>query len=196
MSRRHRLYLAGPDVFLPDPVAAGERRKWLCAEYGFEGVFPMDAVADLRGLSPRDTGLKIGGLNEELIRSCDGVVANMTPFRGPSADVGTAYEMGYAAGLGRVVCAYTNVATPFTQRTVAFLGGNVAPSGGDTGLRDADGMALEDFGLADNLMLESSIARTGGCLVIHNAPPGEAFTALDGFERCLDFLRSGPLSGS
>jgi nucleoside 2-deoxyribosyltransferase len=153
-------------------------------------------VADLRGLSPRDAGLKIGALNEELIRGCDGVVANMTPFRGPSADVGTAYEMGYAAGLGRVVCAYTNVATPFTRRTVTFLGGNVIPSGDDTGLRDADGMALEDFGLADNLMLESSITRTGGCLVVHPAPPGRAFTALEGFERCLAFLRSGPLSGS
>jgi nucleoside 2-deoxyribosyltransferase len=36
-----RIYLAGPDVFLPDAIEAGKRKKVLCQKYGFEGVYPL-----------------------------------------------------------------------------------------------------------------------------------------------------------
>src|SRR5687767_606714 len=112
-----RIYLAGPDVFLPNATEMGERKKRLCAEYGFQGMYPMDSEADINGLAPREAGLHIGRLNHNMIRECDVVVANITPFRGPSADVGTVYEMGYGAGLGLVICAYTNVRVDFCNRT-------------------------------------------------------------------------------
>src|SRR3954471_17847562 len=38
-----RVYLAGPDVFLRDPLTAAAAKKQLCASYGFVGVFPLDA---------------------------------------------------------------------------------------------------------------------------------------------------------
>jgi len=35
--------------------------------------------------------------------------ANLTPFRGPSADVGTVYELGYMLGKGGKLClGYSN----------------------------------------------------------------------------------------
>ena len=37
-----RVYLAGPDVFLPDPVAWLERKKAICASSGLLGVSPLD----------------------------------------------------------------------------------------------------------------------------------------------------------
>ena len=37
-----RIYLAGPDVFLPDAEKVGDRKKALCERYGFTGVFPTD----------------------------------------------------------------------------------------------------------------------------------------------------------
>ena len=37
-----RAYLAGPEVFLPEAVAIGQRKKQLCAKYGFEGLYPFD----------------------------------------------------------------------------------------------------------------------------------------------------------
>ena len=40
-----RIYLAGPEVFLPDPLAMGAKKVALCAKHGFEGVFPLDHVA-------------------------------------------------------------------------------------------------------------------------------------------------------
>ena len=32
------------------------------------------------------------------MQGCDAMIVNLTPFRGPSADVGSAYEMGFMRG--------------------------------------------------------------------------------------------------
>jgi nucleoside 2-deoxyribosyltransferase len=85
------VYLAGPDVFLKNAKEIGEQKKRLCKKYGFEGVFPLDAEINVKGKSPREIGLCISSLNEFLIRSSDLVIANITPLRGPSADVGTVF---------------------------------------------------------------------------------------------------------
>jgi hypothetical protein len=45
---------------------------------------------------------------ERIMRTCDAVILNLTPFRGPSADVGSAYEMGFMRALGRPIFAYSN----------------------------------------------------------------------------------------
>jgi nucleoside 2-deoxyribosyltransferase len=151
---RLRVYLAGPDVFLPDAAAAGADKKRLCAQQGFEGVFPLDA--ELAAASPRATGIAISAANEALIRSCELVIANMTPFRGPSADAGTAYEMGFARALGKRVLAYTESAVSFAARTRAFLAerGELAADGE----RETNGRSIEAFELADNLMLVGALA--------------------------------------
>ena len=144
---RPRIYLAGPDVFLPDPVAQGARLKGLCMHLDMTGLYPLDNIiagaADLPGA--------IREANMALIRSCDAVVANMTPFRGPSMDPGTAFEMGAAAALGKLVVGYTADPRSYVERVSAFL----QTSDTDGTLRDPDGMAVEDFGvkLVDNLMM-------------------------------------------
>src|SRR6476620_7652217 len=48
---RHRIYLAGPEVFLPNAREVGEGKRRIAAEAGFEGVFPLDNALDLAGLS-------------------------------------------------------------------------------------------------------------------------------------------------
>jgi len=182
-----RVYLAGPEVFLPNAMAIGERKKQLCTSFGFEGLYPIDPEADLKGLSPREAALHIGKMNEDLIRSCDILLANITPFRGPSADVGTVYEMGVAKGLNRIVCAYTNISIPFVARTTAYFQGNVVACS-DGRIRDSDGMAIEDWGLIDNLMIESCIAHSGGCLIIRNQERKIQFEDLEGLRECLQFM--------
>jgi len=37
MVRLKKVYLAGPEVFLPDAIDIATRKKRLCLEYGFEG---------------------------------------------------------------------------------------------------------------------------------------------------------------
>ena len=99
-----RIYLAGPEVFCPNPRAIGQAKKDRCKHYGLEGVFPMDADVDLEELPLKDAGRLISRANEDLMQSCDLLIANMTPFRGPSMDVGTAFERfirEYREGLSR-----------------------------------------------------------------------------------------------
>lgn len=184
--RRPRVYLAGPDVFLPDPIAFGEKKKRVCERYGLEGVIPFDA--EVPPAAPRrEMGFLISEANERLIRGCDAIIANMTPFRGVSADVGTAYEMGFGRALGLIVFAYTNVAVPFTERTRLALG--PAARRDEVGcLRDDSGMTVEEWDLMDNLMLEGGIRASGGRLLVAEAPEEELFTHLGAFEVCVRLL--------
>ena len=100
-----RVYLAGPDVFLPDPLARAARLKAACAARGLEGVFPLDALpqGDPPAWASLPEALRIARRNEAHIASCDVLVANLSPFRGPSADVGTVFEVGFMRALGRPV---------------------------------------------------------------------------------------------
>ncbi len=179
-----RVYLAGPEVFLPNAKEIGKEKKALCKKYDFEGVFPLDNEVDAKDKTPREIGFCISALNEDLIRSCDFVIANITPFRGPSADVGTAYEIGFAHALSKVVFAYTNVSALFTERTVKAVNSQVNRDK-DRKLRDANGMLIEELDLTDNLMLDGCIHSSSKRLVIEQAPVDQFFTYLGGFEKCL-----------
>lgn len=134
--------------------------------------------------SKRETSQRISAANEALIRSCELLIANITPFRGPSADVGTAYEMGYARALGKPVLAYTNVGGTLLERTVLAEGDRVT---GQTGgpVSDQSGMLIEDFDGADNLMLTGAVEATGTTVIVSPADEAHRFTNLAGFEECL-----------
>ena len=179
---RPRAYLAGPDVFLREPVAFAAQKKAVCLAHGIEGVFPLDAEIDLSGLSLPEAALRISRANEELIRSCQLVIANITPFRGPSCDVGTAYEMGFGRALGLPIFAYTNVIVDFAERTRAFT--NVQPRPGG-GFEDSDHMQIESFGVADNLMLVGAIEDSGGALRAEDAERSSLYRSLIAFEACV-----------
>ncbi len=179
-----RVYLAGPEVFLSNAKEIGKNKKTLCIKHGFEGVFPLDVEVDVKDKSSRETGLCISSVNENLIKSCEIVIANITPFRGPSADVGTAYEMGFGHALEKKVFAYTNVAAPFTERTVKALS-NQVNRGQNGKLRDSQGMFIEENGLTDNLMIDGCINANSKILVVEEAPAEQLFTYLGGFEKCL-----------
>ena len=107
------------------PKKSTNKRKTLCQKYGFEGIFPLDNEIDTKNKTPKEIGVCISAVNEELIRSCEVVIANLTPFRGPSADVGTVYEMGFAHAPGKKALGYTNVAAAFTERTIKALNSKV-----------------------------------------------------------------------
>ncbi len=178
----HRVYLAGPEVFLRNAVQIGELKKKICSENGFEGIFPLDTCLEAQHLSVYETGLAISKSNEDLIRSCNILIANITPFRGPSADAGTVYEMGFARGVGLKADAYINTAKSFVERTCYFC--NVKDHDAE-GIRDDNDMLVENYGMAENLMVEGCLHWSGGELVISELPENELFTNLKGFEQCL-----------
>ena len=141
-----RAYLAGPGVFLRDPTAHAEGLRRVCRDAGVEGVYPLDAEVDVEGLAPAEVALAIRLGNERLIEGCDLLVADVTPFRGPGMDGGTAYEMGYARALRIPVVGYAETPGDYASRVPRH------PDPGEAG-RDPDGLSIEDFGLADNLMM-------------------------------------------
>lgn len=57
-----KIYLAGPDVFLPNAIEEGKRLKALCKEYGYEGFFPMDNI--ISGETPKEIAQKIQEANK------------------------------------------------------------------------------------------------------------------------------------
>lgn len=184
-----KVYLAGPDVFLPDAAAMAAEKKRLCALHGLEGVFPTDPRPDPAADAQADLWYAIYLRNEAHIRACDALVANLTPFRGPSADAGTVYELGFMRALGRPVAGYSNEALAFSDRTRRFLGQGLARRGERD--VDAEGLALEDFGLADNLMIDGGIRAAGGLLVRKPVAPARRWQDLEGFEACLKALAAG-----
>lgn len=143
-----RIYLAGPDVFYPDSADRAARLKDTCRHYGFIGVFPLDSGLQLSTpLAREENGYLIYNANIKLIKSCQAIIANITPFRGPSIDAGTAFEIGYGRALGLDVVGYTSDMSKYKDR--------VTP----------DGMMIEDFGMIDNLMIHGGL--DGG---IFNSP--------------------------
>lgn len=91
-----RIYLAGPEVFLAMCREVGARKRAICLRYGLVGVYPGDEeYAPDPALPPPQQGIAISRAMECAMRSCDGMIVNLTPFRSPSADVGSAYEMGF-----------------------------------------------------------------------------------------------------
>ncbi len=139
----HNIYLAGPDVFLPNAVEAGEMMKKQCHSYGFRAHFPLDNVIDEK--HPRLLAEKIRLANVNLIEQCDVLIANLSPFRGPEPDSGTVWELGYAMGLGKQVVAYSSNLDTLKDRTQNMLDLNENTC-------DRDGMLIEDFGMTHNLM--------------------------------------------
>ena len=181
VERRPRIYLAGPEVFFPNAVAQGETKKRLCAEHGFEGVYPLDNVIETAQLSLQEIARRISHSNEALMRSCDLLIANCTPFRGVSMDVGTAFEIGFMRALDRPVLGYTNHPADYASR--------VRDGAQNTHLEwDAESSAadIEDFGLAENLMIAVAVEDAGGTFVTHPAPADRMLSDLTGFIRCLE----------
>jgi nucleoside 2-deoxyribosyltransferase len=175
-----RVYLAGPEVFLPDPLAMGARKAALCARHEFEGIFPLDASLDLTGLTKIEKARAISAANEELMRGCDALIANLTPFRGVSMDSGTAFEVGFMRALGRPVFGYTNVSADYRERAELYR--RTAPVLPEA---DAPDIEIEDFDCAENLMIEAAILASGGRVIRTAVAPGQEMRELTGFDACL-----------
>src|SRR5215207_3572908 len=97
-----KVYLAGPEVFLPDAAVLRAQKKALCERYGFTGLFPFDTEIGAVPLSER-ADWAIYRSNAALMQEADCAIVNLSPFRAPSADVGSVFELGMMVGLGKRV---------------------------------------------------------------------------------------------
>ncbi|MGO1501423.1 MAG: nucleoside 2-deoxyribosyltransferase [Marinobacter sp.] len=178
MAKPKRIYLAGPEVFFlanEHQLIVAEKKR-LLREYGFEGVDPLDTELTFSdGQAKPERGHGIYKANRELMDSCDAIIANLTPFRGISADPGTVYEVGYMIGQGKPAFGFTLDSRHYRERA------------GATGLDDK-GHTIEDFELSDNLMIEGGIRESGGQLFVAEQPGEHPFFATELFHRCVQAL--------
>jgi len=173
-----KIYLAGPDVFLPDAVEIGRRKVELCTRHGLTGLYPLDNAV-VRTAS--DASLQIFRGNEAMMIEADSIIANLTPFRGPGADAGTVYELGYMAGRGRLCFGYSNDPSLYAKRVRDFTTVNSR----DGRLVDAQGLIVEDFGLSDNLMMIHALDLHGSTLATPRQKPADIWHDLTAFETCV-----------
>jgi nucleoside 2-deoxyribosyltransferase len=172
------IYLAGPDVFLPDAVEVGRRKADICARYAVTGRYPLDNTIE-RGAA--DASLQIFKANEAMLDACDAIIANLTPFRGPGADGGTVYELGYMAAKGKLCLGYSNDPFLYADRVRNFT----AVEARNGRLIDADGLTVEDFGHSDNLMMIHALELHGAPLVLPREKPADIWHDLTAFEVCV-----------
>jgi len=172
------VYLAGPDVFRPDALDIGRRKVELCTRHGLIGLYPLDNAIDR---AAKDASLAIFRGNENMMIEADAIIANLTPFRGPGADAGTVYELGFMAGRGKLCLGYSNDPSSYADRVREFTDVNTH----DARLVDAMGLTVEDFGLSDNLMMIHALDLHGCALVVPRQAPADIWRDLAGFESCV-----------
>lgn len=125
-----RVYLAGPTCFKKNAIQQYGYMSSYLLDLGFLALVPIDnECAD---------ALEIKKANQHMIITCDYVLADITPFRGVSCDVGTAYEVGMAEALGKEVILYSSDRRAYKDRV------------------KEDGMIVESFGLVENLMIQGN----------------------------------------
>jgi len=171
-----KAYLAGPDVFLPNAAAQAAAKIAICARHGLTGISPFNPALDL-SLPPAQLWRRIYLDDIALMQGCDLIIANLTPFRGASADAGTLVELGWFLGQDKPVFGYSNSAEDFAARSLAQMAACPDP---------VPGLDVENFGLVDNLMIQGAVEYGGG--VGLTLPPdglSRQFDALDVFELCV-----------
>lgn len=164
-----KVYIAGPDVFSLGVTGIRSKKLKLCEEYGYEGLFPADMRSSKETFSS----------NIQLIKKADFGIFDLTPFRGISCDVGTAFELGIMYALNKPIFGYT-------YNTIDYLN-RVKSSDGYVYLNrvlkkwiDPNNMVIEDYDNVDNLMIDEAFKEKGvKILRLKNYYE-------DGFEICLE----------
>jgi nucleoside 2-deoxyribosyltransferase len=182
MRRISSLYLAGPELWLPqyEPHRQAQRLIVEAAGYSMLAADPPAPDAEASELTARV--LYADRLTR--LRQADAGVFNLTPFRGPSCDPSTAFEAGFLAALGKPVFAFLNVAGEHEAEYGARIEDQIGlAADGDGELRDLDGLVVEDFGLPETFMLWAEARRL--FVIVTPDPLGE----LAGLEMCLEAVK-------
>ena len=182
--RIETLYLAGPEVWFPNVGGHFAVRQAMCQAVDFTMLQPDNS--ELKELDPGEImAREIYAERVARMRRADAAVVNLTPWRGPAADPGTAFEAGFLSGLGKPVMAYLNVAyegeVEYRDRIDAHIGAQLDEDGV---WRDGEGCLIEDFGLPETIMLWAE-ARRLFVVVTH-----DVLGDVTGLQLCLDALRA------
>lgn len=187
--KTYYVYLAGPEVFLPFSLIAGQfikaqtllfnRRHLKDSPYNIEGIFPFDSGYTPKNLDFQD-GINIYKGDVDIMNRSQAVMANMVKFRGPGMDGGTAFEMGYMQAQGKVLVGYYDERPyfdnykpnrPYTKKVEEEIGKITTKSVESLPLLhyDKNNLLVEPFEMPDNLMMVVPTLSDDGKLNIPNS---------------------------
>lgn len=178
------VYLSGPERWAPDAADLMARQRRLCEAAGVKALFAGDTPPVERdGSEAMARELYANALAS--LRQADAMIANLTPWRGPSAHPGVAFEAGFASALGKPVFAYINVTEEGDAEYLGRVDSLVGAVLGEDGVaRDVEGAEIEDFGLPETVMLWAE-ARQFFCIVTP-----DPFGDVTGVELCLEAMKA------
>ncbi|CAK7053832.1 MAG: hypothetical protein BACD_02600 [Bacteroides rodentium] len=146
--------MAGPQLFGTDYQLFTKVISRKCAKLRITPVFPADNLTR--------TSRAIYAANLELIRNCDGVIADLNPFRSEiEPDSGTAMECGFAAALGKPVVGIIEDRRNLLQKMQDSSLGCIE---NNNTYHSDEGDLIEDFDLPLNLMLFHSLEAVVGTM--------------------------------
>lgn len=184
MRRISSVYLSGPERWAPGAEALIARQHALCEA---AGVQPLSATPTALETQESSEIVARELYTEALasLRQADALIANLTPWRGPSGHPAVTFEAGFAAALGKPVFAYMNLREEGEAEYVARVDGLLGVSVDEHGvIRDPEDTVVEDFGLPETAMLWAE-ARRFFCVV--TVDPWDDVT---GVELCLEAMKA------
>lgn len=172
-----RVYVAGPEVFHPNAERIFREKTAILNSAGFEAMIPLDPDIPFSSTAIYDHCV-------ELMNKSDAIIANLTPFRGPSADPGTVFELGYMSHRvnQKWVTGYIHDTRPYKDKVLDFDKFRDLGKPGS----DSSGMIIEPFGLFDNLM----VVRSPSFIARYDLPEAQIWTSMFGLKACVDYLKA------
>ncbi len=170
MCNKLKVYLAGPDVFYPQAQERLSDKRIQLEKSNLIAFTPLDNQVDFNNKPKDKIAFEIAHNNEAIMQSSNVILANLENWhQSPSADVGTAFEIGFMSARYErnpnqvlIIGYYPNgIPDTFSKRVMEKIGVSENPSNGDS-VFDAMGYMVENFDLEDNLMLINAIHKSGG----------------------------------
>ena len=146
------VYIAGPERYDADAAEQYAKMKALCAEHGLYAIVPTDGVPGIPESNTDDiyTNAYLFFLRQQQhVRDCDIILANLNDFHGWEPDSDTSFECGMAYQLGKKMFGYMESTLRMVDRVPNF--------GAACGYRDACGCNAENFDYPINLMFSGSM---------------------------------------
>lgn len=146
------VYLAGPERYDADAAKQYEAMKALGEQLGFRVLVPTDEVRELPEQFADDAYARayhIFDRQQQHVRDCDILIANLNDFHGWEPDSDTAFECGMAFQLGKKLYGYMDSTARMIDR-VPSLGPKME-------YRDICGCNVENFDYPINIMFASSM---------------------------------------
>lgn len=146
------VYLAGPERYDADAAEKYAAMKELCAKNGFYAIVPTDEVPGIPAAATDDiyTNAYLTFMRQQQhVRDCDIILANLNDFHGWEPDSDTSFECGMAFQLGKKMFSYMESTEKMINRVPNF--------GIEAEYRDHCGCNAENFDYPINLMFSGSM---------------------------------------